>query len=132
MIVQKKNGERKAGLRVLGIIETIWNALGLFFPEILEEDSPAIFYSVKKLKEESGFLWYKGRRPVIIHPEGTKTNGLGILNIEVDIAKMIIDAASLDQNMRVHAIRFDHAWRYFAAYNTTDKYGFWNFRDCMT
>jgi 1-acyl-sn-glycerol-3-phosphate acyltransferase len=41
------------------------------------------------LKESSGFLWYRGQRPVVIFPEGTKTNGCGILNIEPDIIKMI-------------------------------------------
>ena len=41
-------------------------------------------------------------------PEGTKTNGLGILDIEKDIIKMIDDAAGPDTNLKVHALRFDH------------------------
>ena len=41
-------------------------------------------------------------------PEGTKTNGVGILNVDMDISKMIAKAADPDNNMRVHSIRFDH------------------------
>ena len=115
VIVEKRNGETKAGLRPLGILETVWHAAGIHLPETVTEDSPNIYYNVTELKEKHGFLWYTGRRPVVIHPEGTKTNGLGIFNIEKDITQMIISAAGLSENLRVHAIRFDHQFKYFAA-----------------
>ena len=86
VIVEKRNGEVKAGLRPLGILETVWHAVGIHLPETVTEDSPNIYYNITELKEKHGFLWYTGRRPVVIHPEGTKTNGLGILNIEKDIS----------------------------------------------
>lgn len=82
--------------------------------------------------DATGFLWYRGRRPIVIHPEGTKTNGLGVLNLDDDIRKMIIDAAGLAQNLRVHAIRFDHSWTYYSAYNTTDQTGLRSALDNLT
>ena len=51
VIVEKKNGETKAGLRVLGGFETMWHARGLYFPEIVTEESTSIYYSIKELKE---------------------------------------------------------------------------------
>lgn len=41
------------------------------------------------MKEADGFLWYRGRRPVVIMPEGSKTNGLGVINIDPDVSKLI-------------------------------------------
>jgi len=65
-------------------------------------------------------------------PEGTKTNGLGILDIEKDIIKMIDEAAGPDMNLKIHAMRFDHQFKHFAAYNTTDTFGFYNFIACIS
>ena len=123
VVVEKSNGERKAGLRILGPIESILAAIGLDLPEVVQKEKSYIYFNVKKLKEEAGFLWYKGQRPVVIFPEGTKTNGLGILNIEPNIIKMINDAGGIDQNLRCHGVRFDHKFAYFAAYNSTDSWG---------
>jgi len=75
------------------------------------------------LKEKAGFLCYKGVRPVVVFPEATKTNGLGILNLERDVVRMVVEAGGLNGNLRVHSIRFDHQYIYFAAYNTTDAWG---------
>lgn len=79
--VELPNGETKVGLRALGFFETLWCAIGLSFPEIITSESPNVYYNIKELIANSGFLHYKGRRPVVIHPEGTKTNGLGVLEI---------------------------------------------------
>jgi len=125
IVVKPAPGQKeKIGLKVLGPIETIFSALGIVFPEVHKVAPPGTYFSIKQLKEESGFLWYKGYRPVVIFPEGTKTNGLGILNIDEGLIEMVGHAASLDQNLRVHAIRFDHKFTYFSPYNTTDAFGF--------
>jgi hypothetical protein len=87
VIVELANGETKAGLKVLGTFETIKYALGVRFPEIVTEQDPQIFYNIKELRD-SGYLG--GRRPVVVMPEGSKTNGLGILNIEKEVVKMIV------------------------------------------
>jgi 1-acyl-sn-glycerol-3-phosphate acyltransferase len=42
---------------------------------------------------KSGHATYKGKRPVVIFPEGTKTNGHGVLEIEGDLLKMIVEAS---------------------------------------
>ena len=60
VIVEKPNGEVKAGLRVMGAIETIMAAIGLDFPQVVSKENDNIYFSVKKLKEEAGFMWYKG------------------------------------------------------------------------
>ena len=67
----------------------------------------------------------------MVFPEGTKTNGLGILNIDKDIVSMISNAGGLDGNMRVSAIRFDHAFQYYSAYNSTDRSGLSSFFGCV-
>ena len=90
MIVEKQNGESKAGLRALGPIETMTHALGIRFPDIVTQHNSSIYYSIKELRD-AGYLG--GRRPVVVMPEGSKTNGLGILNIEKDIIRIISDAA---------------------------------------
>lgn len=122
--VELPNGESKVGLRILGSIETIFSALGLSFPETVTAESSNIYYSIKELQQADGFLCYKGRRPVVIMPEGTKTNGLGVLDINKDVVKMIEKAGGLDENLRINAIRFEHTFAYFSPFNTTDSWGF--------
>lgn len=78
------------------------------------------------MKEEVGFLWYKPQRPIVVMPEGTKTNGLGVLNIERGIIKMFTDASTPEQNLRLHTLRFDHLFNYRPSYNTTDELGISN------
>lgn len=75
------NGETKVGLRTLGFVETFFSAIGLSFPETVTSESSNVYYNIKDLINNSGVAHYKGRRPVVIHPEGTKTNGLGVLEI---------------------------------------------------
>ena len=102
--------------------------MGIRFPDIVTEQTPNIFYSIKELREH-GYLG--GRRPVIIMPEGSKTNGLGILNLEKEIVKMITKAAGTDENLRVHSIRFDHTYKYFSPYNSYDENGWKLFFGCL-
>lgn len=112
IVIVKGAKANKVGLRKMGTWETIKAAMGISFPEEYEEGKqPAgVYFSVKELRENDGFLWYNPTRPVVIFPEGTKTNGLGILNIEDGVIKLIDDAAHPDSNLRVHAIRFDHSF----------------------
>ena len=63
----------------------------------------------------------------MIHPEGTKTNGLGVLDIDMDLIKMISQAGSLEGNLRIHSIRFDYLYKYFPPMNSTDSWGFRSF-----
>ena len=122
MFVKLPNGETKTGLRILNTWETITHALGLYFPETISgKDAPGVYFSVKELKEASGFLCCKGRRPVVLFPEGTKTNGLGILNIDSGVIDLIEQA--VNDNLKVHCIRFDHTFKYHNPYNSTDQLG---------
>jgi len=75
--------------------------------------------------ENSGAGPYKGRRPIVIHPEGTKTNGLGVLQIDKDLIKMITDAA-YKGGLKIHTLRFDYEFKYWAPMNTTDQSGYGN------
>ena len=43
----------------MGYIETIMEALGIRFPEVVEKEYDGVYFSIKKLKEEDGFLCYK-------------------------------------------------------------------------
>ena len=113
IVIVKAQGNRKAGLRILGFFETIWHAIGIQFPETIDksknENSSHVYFSVKELRESAGFLFCKKSNvPIVIMPEGTKTNGLGIIDIEKGIIEMIIEASGMEQNLRVHSIRFDH------------------------
>ena len=128
VIVEKANGQSKLGIRALGSFETITHALGIRFPDIVTEHTSNIFYSIKELRE-AGILG--GRRPVVIMPEGSKTNGLGILNIEKEMIKMITQAADTNENLRVHSVRFDHVYKYFSPYNSYDENGWKLFFGCL-
>jgi len=79
------------------------------------------------MQDEDGFLWCKSKRPIVLFPEGTKTNGLGVLNIDEGVIKLIDEAAHLDSNLRVHAVRFDHQFAYYSPINTTEYSGLHNF-----
>jgi hypothetical protein len=60
-------------------MEMFFSAIGLKFPETVSTQSDSVYYNIKDLMENTGVGHYKGRRPIIIHPEGTKTNGEGVL-----------------------------------------------------
>ena len=65
---------------------------------------------------------YVRNRPIVVFPEGTKTNGNGILEIDEGIVNMIIKAA--EGGLKVHTVRFDYDFTYTSPYNTTDVRGF--------
>lgn len=110
IVIVKAQGNRRAGLRILGFFECIWHAIGIQFPETIDSGSTTkVYFSIKELREDASYCFCKkGNVPVVVMPEGTKTNGLGIIDIEKGIVEMIAQAAGLEQNLRVHSIRFDH------------------------
>lgn len=113
VIINSNSGSAKAGLRVMSTWQTFWAALGIDHPEERNEkdDLSDVFFSVKKLRESYGRLPcqnYAGNgTPVVIFPEGTKTNGQGVIDIENNIISIIVQAA-LPENLKVHSVRFDH------------------------
>ena len=61
-------------------------AIGIKFPR--EELNEANFFTdIDALRTSL----YVKNRPIVVFPEGTKTNGRGILHIEDDIVKMIVN-----------------------------------------
>ena len=102
--------------------ETFCHALGIVVPETQKDDN-GVFYNINELRNNSGVMWCRGGRPVVVFPEGTKTNTQGVLAIDKAISKMIVEAA-VDHKMVTHALHFDHKYKNFAPYNTTDKSGY--------
>lgn len=131
-VVVEKGKDRKVGLRILGYIEMLFHAIGIKFPEVVNEDKSYIYYSIKEIRENGGFLCARGLKPVVVFPECTKTNGNGVLNLEMDIVKMIGKAAHPDENLRIHALRFDHVFEYHSPYNTHDEWGFVHYFNMLT
>ena len=54
-------------------------------------------------------------------PEGSKTNGRGILQLEEGIVEVLAKAAK--SGMKIHTLRFDYEFEYASPYNTTDVLG---------
>lgn len=68
----------------------------------------------------------KHLKPIIVFPEGTHSNGRGILQFDDNLLKLIIRAAEWQQ-VTTHAIRIDYnKFKYFSPYNTTDVRGYWH------
>ena len=110
--VATRNG--KYGLRKIGMFELPFYAIGIKFPR--EELNEANFFTdIGALKASL----YVKNRPIVIFPEGTKTNGRGILHIEDDIVRLIVNC-----KCKVHTLRFDYDFEYASPYNTTDVGGF--------
>ena len=110
--VATRNG--KYGLRKIGFFELPFYAMGIKFPrEELKETN--FFTDIEALRAS---LYVKSR-PIVVFPEGTKTNGRGLLHIEDDIVKMIVNC-----KRKVHSVRFDYEFQYTSPYNTTDLRGF--------
>lgn len=121
-VIIEKDNKRKVGFKPLSILEFYSHAFGIKFPQILKEESDDVFYSVEDLMTSQKFLCNNAKRPVCIFPELTKTNGLGILNIEADIIAMIMEAAK-NKEIKITAIRFDHKFKYFSSFNSYDEVG---------
>lgn len=58
----------------------------------------------------------------MVFPEGTKTNGGGILNFDQEISQILVNAA--ESGLHLHTLRFDYVFTYASPYNTTDVFGF--------
>lgn len=110
--IATRNG--KYGLRKIGMFELPFYAIGIKFPR--EELNEANFFTdITALRNSL----YVKNRPIVVFPEGTKTNGRGILHIEDDIIKMIASCKE-----KVHTLRFDYDFQYASPYNSTDVKGF--------
>jgi len=113
--VASKNG--RFGLRKLGLFEIPLAAIGLRFPPEVKEDDKNFFTDLGELRAS---LYVQGR-PIAVFPEGSKTNGRGILQLEEGIVEVLTNAAK--SGMKVHTLRFDYEFEYASLYNTTDVLG---------
>ena len=113
--VASKNG--RFGLRKLGLFEIPLAAIGLRFPPEVKEDDKNFFTDLGELRAS---LYVQGR-PIAVFPEGSKTNGRGILQLEEGIVEVLAKAAK--SGMKVHTLRFDYEFEHASPYNTTDVLG---------
>ena len=113
--VASKNG--RFGFRKLGLFEIPLAAIGLRFPPEVKEDDKNFFTDLGELRAS---LYVQGR-PIAVFPEGSKTNGRGILQLEEGIVEVLTNAAK--SGMKVHTLRFDYEFEYASPYNTTDVLG---------
>ncbi|CDW91471.1 UNKNOWN [Stylonychia lemnae] len=111
--VNKQTG--KYGFRKLSMLEIPFHAIGIKFPQ--EVDSSQCFESLLALKN-SCYV----KRPIVVFPEGTKTNGRGILSFPQDIVQILLNAAD-QEKLTLHTLRFDYAFIYTSPYNSTDPTG---------
>lgn len=56
----------------------------------------------------------QSRKPLFVFIEGTKTNGMGVLELSPDIHDQLLLAKPL------HIARIDYTFKYFSPYNTTE------------
>ena len=82
--IASKNG--KFGLRKLGLFEIPLAAIGLRFPPEVNATDANFFTDIKALRASL----YVQSRPIVVFPEGTKTNGRGILQLEDDIVEILV------------------------------------------
>lgn len=101
------NGKR-VGFRVLGFYERMTHGLGIGHPQEIDN-----LLTLEEVREANS------RRPIIVYPEGTKTNGMGVLQFPEEVSKQLLRAKP------IHAIRFDYIFTYFSPYNTTERRGIW-------
>ena len=99
---------KRFGLRRIGLLELPFFAMGIKFPR---SDAGVL----TDLEQIPGHV---SQRPIVVFPEGTKTNGRGILTFEDDIVSLITTT-----KRRVHAVRFDYGFEFASPYNTVDVYG---------
>jgi hypothetical protein len=95
----------KHGYRVLGFYERFVYGLCIRFPREVGKDE------CHKLKEIQAFFPHK---PIVVFPEGTKTNGNGILEFPSEIADELVTVKG------IHSLRFEYTFQYFYIYNTTE------------
>ena len=90
---------------------------GKFNPE---EALPGFFADLQALYD-SKYV----KRPIVLIPECTNTNGKGVLQIPPSVMNDLISPALLKQDFSVHTLRIDHNFSYSNLYNTTDESGLW-------
>jgi hypothetical protein len=73
----------------MGSWEYFWTALGISHPEEREQEGSDVFFSIKELKESSWLFYSRSNIPIIIFPEGTKTNGVGVLRVDEGMIQLI-------------------------------------------
>lgn len=100
------------GLRVLTGWQLIKRAIGVTLPR----QYPNLYSSFKQI-QDAQFT----RRPIVVFPQCTKTNGRGVLNFPIGLQIML--QAALADKFRLHACRMDYTFNYFSPYNTTDISG---------
>lgn len=101
-------------------------AIGIKFPKQVNQSEGNFYQDLKALRDSQ----YVKSRPIVVFPEGTKTNGRGILNFEEDIIQILVQAAT--DKLRIHTIRFDYQFEYVSPYNTTDVYGLFHLAKMLT
>lgn len=104
----------RVGLQKLRLFSVLSHALGIKFPR--QVDSTVFFDNIQALRDS---LYVK--RPIVIFPEATKTNGKGVLAFEDSISDMLLTA--VENKLNLHTIRFDYDFKYCSPYNTTDQLG---------
>ena len=105
-------------LRVLGFFERFKYGMGIQFPPQANDQD---FRSLVSIQEA-----YPGRT-IVLFPEGTKTNGVGVLEFSSEDL-----LPELCRTKRLHAIRFQHKFDYFNPYNTISRSGFKNLLTLLT
>eukprot|EP00347_Sterkiella_histriomuscorum_P002985 403366042 len=105
----------KFGFRVIGMLEVLRCAIGIRFPQ--EVDNGSFYDNLETLIASQ-----KIKRPIVLFPEATKTNGRGILNFEPEIVDIILAAAESGR-VKIHTIRFDYDYQFTSPYNSTDPLG---------
>jgi hypothetical protein len=105
------------GLRKVGMLEAPFYAIGLKFPREVSESENNFFTDIAALRDSQ----YVRHRPIVVFPEGTKTNGGGILHFQDTCYDILMAAAK--GGLRIHSVRFDYDFVYAAPHNTTDVFG---------
>jgi len=75
-----------------------------------------LFKSFRELRESR----YLQNKPIVVFPECTKTNGLGVVNFPGPMVDLLREAQS---TFKVHALRFDYEFTYNSPYNSVDVRG---------
>ena len=98
------------GYRELGFYERFTAGLGISLPRDVEDDRCLTLGQVMERNQD---------RPIVLFPEGTKTNGQGVLEYPSSVAKDLIKIKPL------HGLKFIYSCKYFQLANTTSTTGLW-------
>jgi hypothetical protein len=114
------DGKKRAGVRELGVFEVVTHAMGIKFPQIVTGDLPnrSTYFPDLLSLNESKYV----KRPVVLIPECTNTNGRGVLQIPEPVVKDLLMPSM--KSFAIHTLRFDHEFNYTNPYNSTDVSGY--------